>query len=147
MVVDSKQEQLKFEDIIKIAGQETKSKYPMHELFVYIVKELTLPGAFQTRFGNTIFIVHPNKDKPHHVFFRALNADTAKNYIQNSKRFTNAMKKKGYTLMVTQFADPTILNIFKAIARDKPAGMGYVVQKSKDGKIHQVTVQLSKERA
>ena len=147
MVVDSKKEQLEFEDIIKTSVQETKSEYPMHVAFVAIMKELTLPGAFQVRFGNTIFIVHPQKGKTGYVFFRALNADTAKNYVEHSKKFTEQMKKKGYKVMVTQFQDPTILNIFKAIARNKPDGMGYAVKKSKDGKMYQVTVQLVKEHA
>ena len=147
MVVDSKKEQLEFEDIIKISLAETKSEYSLSVAFVSVIKELTLPGAFSVRMGNTIFIVHPQKGKVGYVFFRALNADTAKNYIEHSKKFTNQMRDKGYKMMVTQFSDPTILNIFKAIARDKPEGMGYAVQKSKDGKMYQVTVQLAKERA
>jgi hypothetical protein len=144
MVVDSKKEQLKFDDIVKISVQETKSQYPAPVALVGITKEITLPRVTTSRIGNTIFIVHTNKESPKHIFFRALNADTAKNYIENSKKFTEQMKKKGYTAMVTQFQDPTILNIFKAIARNKPADMGYAVQKSKDGKMYQVTVQLSK---
>jgi hypothetical protein len=147
MVVDSKKEQLEFEDIVKISVKETKSKYPMHVAFVSVMKELTLPGAWSVRMGNTVFIVHPQKDKVGYVFFRALNADTAKNYVEHSKKFTDQMKAKGYKMMVTQFEDPTILNIFKAIARDKPDGMGYAVQKSKDGKMYQVTVQLVREQA
>jgi hypothetical protein len=144
MVVDSKKQQLKFDDIVKISVQETKSQYPAPVAMVGITKEITMPGVNTTRIGNTVFIVHTNKESPKHIFFRALNADTAKNYIENSKKFTEQMKKKGYTAMVTQFQDPTLLNIFKAIARDKPADMGYAVQKSKDGKTYQVSVQLSK---
>jgi hypothetical protein len=146
MVVDSKKEQLEFEDIVKISVKETKSKYPMHVAFVAVMKELTLPGAFSVRMGNTVFIVHPQKDKVGYVFFRALNADTAKNYVQHSKKFTDQMREKGYKVMVTQFQDPTILNIFKAIARDKPEGMGYIVQKTEDNG-YQVAVSLSKEHA
>lgn len=147
MVVDSKQKQLEFEDIIKVSLKETGSDYKLPVAYVSVIKELTLPGAFSVRFGNTVFIVHPQKGKVGYVFFRALNADTAKNYIEHSKKFTDQMKAKGYKVMVTQFSDPTILNIFKAIARDKPEGMGYAVQKSKDGKMYQVTVQLVKEYA
>jgi hypothetical protein len=147
MVVDSKKEQLEFEDIVKISLKETKSDYRLPVAFVSVMKELTLPGAWSVRMGNTVFIVHPQKDKVGYVFFRALNADTAKNYVEHSKKFTNQMRDKGYKVMVTQFQDPTILNIFKAIARDKPEGMGYAVQKSKDGKMYQVTVQLVKEQA
>jgi hypothetical protein len=147
MVVDSKKQQLKFDDIVKISVQETKSQYPAPVAFVSVIKELTLPGAWSVRMGNTVFIVHPQKDKVGYVFFRALNADTAKNYVEHSKKFTNQMRDKGYKVMVTQFQDPTILNIFKAIARDKPEGMGYAVQKSKDGKMYQVTVQLVREQA
>jgi len=147
MVVDSKQKVLELEDIIKTSLAETKSDYSLPVAYVSVIKELTLPGAFSVRMGNTIFIVHPQKGKVGYVFFRALNADTAKNYIEHSKKFTNQMRDKGYKMMVTQFSDPTILNIFKAIARDKPEGMGYAVQKSKDGKMYQVTVQLVKEHA
>ena len=98
MVVDSKKEQLEFEDIIKISLAETKSEYSLSVAFVSVIKELTLPGAFSVRMGNTIFIVHPQKGKVGYVFFRALNADTAKNYIEHSKKFTNQMRDKGYNI-------------------------------------------------
>ena len=49
MVVDSKQQMLEFEDIIKTSLAETKSDYSLPAAFVAIIKELTLPGALDRK--------------------------------------------------------------------------------------------------
>jgi hypothetical protein len=44
--------------------------------------------------------------------------------------------------VVTQFKDPTILNIFKIIGKPKPKGMGYKAVQDKKSGMYQVTLQL-----
>ena len=146
MLVDSKQQKLQMQEIVKISVEETKSQYDPKAAFLSIIKETTLPDTKVLQIGNTLFIVH-GTEEPRHGIFRALNADTAENYLQNSVEFTKrAYDELEFDVLTTQFEDPTILNIFKYIGKDKPANMGFRAQKLQDGKTFQVTVTLGKGR-
>jgi hypothetical protein len=125
-MVDSKHEQLNNEEIIKIAAQETKTPYSPEQVLATVVAESRLPNTLVIQEGNTLFVVHrSDKDKSVAVF-RALNADVAKNYIQNSIVFVETMKSMGFKTLVTEFFDPTILNIFKFVSLNPPfPNMGY----------------------
>ena len=129
-------------ELIMGAMEGMPSEYPPKAVYLAIVKELTMPDVVAIRFGNTLFIVHKSNVNEKQGFFRALNCDTAANYLENSREFVKKMQEMKMETLVTQFTDSSILNIFKAIARDKPEGMGYAAQKSKDGKKYQVTLQL-----
>jgi hypothetical protein len=147
MLVDSKQQKLQMQDVIKNAVEETKSEYDPKTAFLAIVKETTLPNTQVLQIGNTLFIVHDTEEKGHGIF-RAINADTAQNYLDNSVEFTQkAYNELNYDFLTTEFTDPTLLNIFKYVGKDKPNGMGYMAQKSKDGKTYRVTITLGKRRA
>jgi hypothetical protein len=51
----------------------------------------------------------------------------------------------GFDTMVTDFQDPTIINIFKAISRRPPQeGMGYRAEKTKSG--YRVFLKLGPKR-
>jgi hypothetical protein len=145
MLVDSKQQKLQLQDIVKTAVQETKSQYDPKTAFLALIKETTVPHTKLLQIGNTLFIIHPTTQK-HHGIFRALNADTAQNYLDNSKEFTKKAYELGFDVLTTEFDDPTLLNIFKYIEKDKPANMGYSAQKSNNGKSYRVTVTLGKIR-
>jgi hypothetical protein len=106
------------------------------------MKELTAHTAWAGKSGNTLFIVHKSPQNPKQAFFRALNADTAANYLENSREFIDQMKKQKYETLVSQFKDPSILSIFKAIARTSDLKqMGYKAIKS--GDTYQATIQLA----
>ena len=140
MLVDSKKKQLNTTEIIKTALTEIKDPHPLQVTFLAIMKELTSPTAWSGKAGNTLFIVHKSPSNPKQGVFRALNADTASNYVENSREFLKQMQKYKYETLVTQFKDPAILNIFKIIGKPKPKGMGYKAIKS--GDTYQVTLQL-----
>lgn len=141
MVVDSKYQELSNEEIIQIAAQDTGSPYSPEQVQAALVAEAQTEGAILMREGNTLFVVHRYPQDPEIAVFRALNADTADNYLQNSVVFTEAMKAAGFRAMITTFYDETLLNIFKYIGRDKPQGMGYQVSRLPDGQLR-VVVQL-----
>ena len=101
-------------------------------------------SVWKMRQGNTIFVVHKTK-YPGAGFFRALNADTARNFLASSQVFMKAAYQVGFDVVVTQFDDPTILNIFRMIARTQPENMGYAVQKTEEGG-YQVTLKLGASR-
>jgi hypothetical protein len=142
MMVNSKEKMLDPIEIIRIALENTKSEYTTEEGIAAIISETRTPNAITMREGNTLFLIHYVQNRKDHGMFRALNADTAGNYLKNSMTFIKAAGMAGFKVLVSQFKDPTILNIFKSISRKPPfPGMGYSVQRTKDGG-YQVTVNL-----
>lgn len=143
MLVDSKKKQLGEQAILLIAAEETKSKYSAAQVYAAIVKEMNLRGTTVYKAGNTLFIMHHAKGRV--GTFRALNADTARNYLENSYEFIQAAYKMGFDTLMTTFEDPTIINIFKAISRNPPQEeMGYKAEKLEGG--YRVTVKLGPKR-
>jgi hypothetical protein len=143
MLVDSKKKQLGEQAILMVAAEETKSKHSAAQIFAALVGEMNMRGVSSYRAGNTLFLIHHAKDRV--GFFRALNADTARNYLENSYEFIQAAYKMGFDTLVTEFEDPTIINIFKAISRNPPRDqMGYKAEKTNRG--FRVTVKLGPKR-
>ena len=127
-----------------IAAQETKSPHPASTIYAALVQEMNMEGTSIVRDGNTLFIIHNAEGRV--GVFRALNADTARNYLENSYAFIQGAYKMGFDTLVSEFEDPTIMNIFKAISRNPPQeGMGYKAERTKTG--FRVTVKLGPKRA
>jgi hypothetical protein len=144
MLVDSKKKKLGEQAILMIAAQETKSPHPASTVYAALVQEMNMEGTSIVRDGNTLFIVHNAGNRV--GVFRALNADTARNYLESSYAFIQAAYKMGFDTLVSEFEDPTIMNIFKAISRNPPQeGMGYKAERTKTG--FRVTVKLGTKRA
>jgi hypothetical protein len=144
MLVDSKKKQLGEQAILMIAAQETKSPHPASSVYAAIIKEMNMEGTSIVREGNTLFVIHNARGRI--GLFRALNADTARNYLENSYAFIQGAYKMGFDTLVSEFEDPTIMNIFKAISRNPPQeGMGYKAERTKSG--FRVTVKLGPKRA
>ncbi len=143
-MVDSQERELSVEDIIGIAGMNTDAGVSTGQLIQMINAELNMPDTLFLRQGNTLFIIH--KAKPRVGFFRALNADTANNFLQNGMEFIKACYKMGFDTMATQFTDPTVLSVFRFISQNPPnPNMGYQAQKTDDGGFY-VTVQCGPRR-
>lgn len=142
MVVDSQQRELSVPEIIRIAAEETKSKYSPSAVLASVTKECQMPDAILLRYGNTLFIIHKGKNRM--GFFRALNADTARNYLQSSVEFIREAYDIGFDILVTQFEDPSLLSIFRFIAKDQPPDMGYQVKQAEG--VYNVTVMLGPRR-
>jgi hypothetical protein len=144
MLVDSKKKMLSQDAILMIAAQETKSPHPASTIYAAMVKEMNMEGTSLVRDGNTLFVIHVGEGRT--GVFRALNADTARNYLENSYAFIQGAYKMGFDVLVSEFEDPTIFNIFKAISRNPPQeGMGYRAERTKKG--FRVTVKLGPKRA
>jgi hypothetical protein len=151
MLVDSKKKMLDPSEIILEATKQTKSKYSPDQVLAGVTAEAHSAGAILMRQGNTLFIVHPGKNRT--AVFRALNADTAQNYLENSVTYAKALYMAGFDVMVTEFEDSTLLSIFKYVQKNrakvnpdvdgKPT-MGYAAQKTKDG--YRVTTVLGPKR-
>jgi len=147
-MVDSREHQLTTDEIVQIAARETKSSIPYDRLYTSIVAEFGMDGCKPYRFGNTLFVIHATA--PGQGFFRALNADVAKNYINSSREFFHKAYADGFDLLVTQFEDDTILNIFRVLGREFKAkqqeGAGYSASRLQNGQ-YQVTLHLGPKRS
>ena len=143
MLTDSKKKELSSEAVLMIAAQQTKSKYSAEQVYAALVKEMNMEGTSTYREGNTVFLMHHAKGRI--GTFRALNADTARNYLDNSYQFIQDAYKMGFDILVSDFEDPTIMNIFKGISRNPPQeGMGYRAERTERG--FRVTVKLGPAR-
>ena len=143
MLTDSKKKKLSSDAVLMIAAQQTKSKYSAEQVYAALVKEMNMEGTSTYRKGNTVFLMHHAKGRV--GTFRALNADTARNYLDNSYTFIQDAYKMGFDILVSDFQDPTIMNIFKGISRNPPQeGMGYRAERTQNG--FRVTVKLGPAR-
>lgn len=144
MLVDSTKKMLKPQEIILEASQHAGGEYSPEQVYASLIAETHMKDAILMRQGNTLFIVH--KGARRMAVFRALNADTANNYLQNSLLFTKAMYMAGFDSMVSNFDNPALLKIFKYVSKNPPQeGMGFKANRMKDGS-YQVIVQLGKAR-
>ena len=143
-MVDSTQQELTPEDIICIASINTDSTVDAGTAVQRIAAELQMPDTLFIRQGNTLFIIH--KSAPRIGWFRALNADTANNFLDNSVMFTRACYDMGFDTIAMNFTDPTIFGILRYIANNPPnPQMGYQVQRTNGGSFY-ATIKLGPKR-
>jgi glycerophosphoryl diester phosphodiesterase len=143
-MVDSDKKQLNSLEIVHIALENTKSKYPPDVAYAAILKEMSQPNSMVMQYGNTLFSILKGKNRI--GSFKALNADTAQNFVDNGKQFVKWAYEAGLDGLITDFDDPAILQVFKAISRNPPnKDMGYKAMQSPSGK-YRVVLQLGKKR-
>ena len=134
-MVDSKKQKISVGEILLIAAENIGDfeKYGKKVAIPAIMAEMSAPNTHVAQFGNTVFVIHKGKNDT--GFFRALNADTAPNYLENSYAFLDwAHNVVGMKIMATQFKDPTIFNLFNMISMNPPwDGMWYQAYKMKSG--------------
>lgn len=132
-MVNSKQQKLDSAAIIMIALENTKSKYPPQVAYPAILEEMNQPNTDVRQLGNTLFVLHKADDDQ--AFFKALNADTANNFVESSKQYvTYAKKELKLKILVTEFDDPAISTLFHVIAKSPPMpNMGFTEYKTTNG--------------
>lgn len=146
MVVDSAQKMLSVQELIEAAAENANEQTPYELVLAAFVKETQMPDSKFLRYGNTLFIIHGSETHPRFGQFRALNADTAQNYLRASYQFVADAYKAGFDVLVTQFRDQSLMNLFRTISQRPPQqGMGYEVGESEDGQ-YVVTLKLGPER-
>ena len=133
-ITDSRKTKMNPIDIIRTAAEETKSKYTPDQVVSAGLAQMQAPNTIAIREGNTIYIVHYLPEQKDHSMFHVLNADTATNYVKNTRQFLKAAGMMGQRVMVVRFETPEPLTLFKKIMRDPPfPDMGYTIQRSPRG--------------
>jgi hypothetical protein len=111
-VVDSKQKQLSPNDILIIAAHQDKisasyfSKIAKNAKgisgpriqYTEFVESMKDPALIRIREGNTLFVIHPVKDRIGYV--RSYNADTARNYVNNIVEMFKAARIIGFDILL-----------------------------------------------
>lgn len=128
MLVDSSKKMLDPQEIILAASRQIKSKkYSPDQMLAGLISESKADDTILMRQGNTLFIVHEGKNRT--ALYRALNADTPSNFLENGVEYAKAMYVVGFDVMVTQFEDPILLKIFPFMKKNRAR-----INKDKDGK-------------
>ena len=144
MITDSKKKMLSQEEILDTAIRETKTPYTHDQAKAAVLAETQMKNCIVMREGNTLFIINFSPKDKTTGMFRALNADTAHNYLVNSRTFIKAAGMAGFKLLISQYYEKSISNIFKYISRNPPLkDMSYEIQEMKNGG-YQAVVYLDK---
>jgi len=132
-MIDSKKEKLNFAEIAGIAFENTRLSVPKKFAMTGVLAEVNQPDTDVKQIGNTVFILHEGKNGQ--GFFKALNADTAANFVANSKKYVvYAKNEMQIDMLVTEFTDPAISKLFHTIAKAPPMpGMGFKEYKKDNG--------------
>lgn len=128
MYVDSKERELNIGEIVFAWLKNNPDQpYSPAVMSAAIIQELNEPNVETKQFGNTLFEVIRSQNKAESAFFKAFNADTGANFVENSKMFCVwARKMLGLKTLVTEFTDPALERLFKIISMNPPLpGMGY----------------------
>jgi hypothetical protein len=117
-VVNSSKEELPPASIIAIYVDGTdKGGRSTHEILTMIAKEGSLENADVAQFGNTVFLGHIGTTNTTKMVGRALNVDTAKNFITNVLKYIRYLQGKGITHYATQISDDKLLGVLKIVKR------------------------------
>lgn len=131
-IIDSNKQLLTDQEILQKGAMNTNAPYAYDQVYKAIAKELQQPGTQFIREGNTLFIVHNQGNGEGK--FRAINADTASNYVNSSWLFIKACYDIGYDVMTTEFFDPSIGHIFNMLSKNPPyPEMGFKIDKTGTG--------------
>ena len=115
--VDSKKDKLSIPEIITQAVYNNPPEgVPPYAAILAIVKEGTMPNTEVKEYGNTVFITHFNESKDLAVG-RALNIDTAKNFILNGEEYFRDLVRGGTKKFVAQFDQKSFATAFLAFKR------------------------------
>lgn len=137
-ITNSKEKQLSTPEVIatSIADFHRTGRLrdvPMQAAILSIVQEGSMPNTEVRQIGNTVFISHYSEDRQE-VAMRALNVDTARNYLDSSIQYVRDLANSGVERMTSDFNDKRILQLFKSIAnRPEFAEWGMEVYKLENG--------------
>lgn len=115
--VDSKERQMSIPEIvIQATATQSKRNIPLQAALLAFVKEGTMPNTEVKQYGNTVFITHFSEDRDLAVG-RALNMDTARNFVANGDAYFRDLVRNGTTKFVAQFNQKSYAMAFAAFKR------------------------------
>ena len=134
--VDSKKKILNVQEIVQhtLDYQQFSNPYAKNTAVSYlaILTEMSQPNTDVKQFGNTIFITHIKEDN---AFFKAFNADTPENFVDNSIDYGDyAAEELGLRTLVTTYKGEIFRNIVRLTSKKRRnQNSSYQIRKSKNG--------------
>ena len=118
-VVDSKERPLPAPTVITTAlGELDLGGVTPAAAMAGIAKEMTMKDTDMVQIGNTVFIGHRGKgDNKDLMWGRALNIDTAQNFVANGLKYFTHMQKIGVRRYVSDYDGAIYDSAFKAWKR------------------------------
>jgi len=138
-VIDSKEEPLPAPTVMSMSVQDLDLKGISPEAaLVGIAKELTMDSVDLVQIGNTVYIAHRGKTEKNKntMIGRALNIDTAQNFVSNGFKYFSYLQKKGITKYITKYDGPVYdkaFEIWKRQADKDDAGTKIAVGRLANG--------------
>jgi len=132
MPVNSKQKQLSIPEVITTALKDLR--VPQQRLaasMLGVVQQGSMENTDTKQFGNTVFIstIKTTDNGVTVAYLRALNADTARNYLENGVEYFKYIIDKGVSYVFMTFAESSVVSVLKAI--ENPAIQEKVGMKAK----------------
>lgn len=115
--IDSEKELLAPPQIMLQFAHQYAGEYPVQAVLAGLAEELNMDDAESIQFGNTVFITHHSTEEKGTVFMRAMNVDTAANFVDNTENYVVYAYGRGIKTIATLYDDPTISSVIKAVKR------------------------------
>lgn len=118
-VIDSKTRELAPPEIIleALKGSDLDGLTPQVAA-IAIMRELGMPDIDAVQFGNTVFIGHRGKGEEKDLMWgRALNVDTAQNFVANGLQYLGHLQEIGVKRYVADYEGDELDNAFRAWKR------------------------------
>jgi hypothetical protein len=121
-ITNSKEKQLEMPEVIAAALGDLYQRrmlpdgVPLYAAIASTIAEGTRPNVEVSQLGNTVFFTYYSKDRKE-VYIKALNVDTARNYLDSSIKFAKHLHDSGVERLVTDTYDKSIEQLFDAIGR------------------------------
>ena len=132
MPVNSKQKQLTIPEVIATSFKDMR--VPQDRIassMLGVVQQGSMPDADTVQFGNTVFIssIKSREDGLKVAYLRAINADTARNYLNNGIEYFKYIIEKGVSYVFMTFTESSVVSVLKAI--DDPKVQAQVGMKAR----------------
>jgi hypothetical protein len=114
---DSTKELLSPPQIMLQFAHQYPGNYPVPAVLAALAEELNMDDAESIQFGNTVFITHHSAEEKGTVFMRAMNVDTAENFVDNTENYVVYAYGKGIKTIVTAYDDSAISSVIKTVKR------------------------------
>lgn len=118
MPVNSKQKQLSIPEVITTAFKDLRVPQPkIAAAMLGVVQQVALPDTDTKQFGNTVFIsaIKSREDGLTVAYLRAINADTARNYLSNGIEYFKYIIEKGVSYVFMTFTESSVVSVINAV--------------------------------
>lgn len=118
MPINSKQQQLGIPEVITMAFKDMR--VPQGQIaasLLGVIQQGIAEGGDMFQAGNTVFISNvKERDGLKVAYLRALNADTARNYVNNGVEYFKHIINMGVSYVFMTFTESSVVSVLKAIS-------------------------------